>query len=106
MKQECISTITREQKDIVSKADVFARRITELEGERDQLADKLKQRHERDESVTKEAHDKYQNKLRRVQVLDSVAALLTPVICSPCSANLIASYACVVYCLLAPPGRN
>ena len=47
MKEECIRTITREQKDIVSKADVYALRITELERERGELADKLQQQQQK-----------------------------------------------------------
>lgn len=76
MKEECIRTITREQKDIVSKADVYALRIAELEKDRSDLSEKLKQQQQsrekqQDLHVEEEVqavHQQYKEKMRRVQV--------------------------------------
>ena len=69
MKEECIRTITREQKDIVSKADVYALRITELERERGELADRVQQQQQQPvQAEVRAVHQQYQEKMRRVQV--------------------------------------
>ena len=85
MKEECIRTITREQKAIATKADLYELRIAELEKERGDLANKLQQekvkKHESESKTAKEIgevegdaprvlalQEQYQRKLRRVQV--------------------------------------
>jgi len=90
MKEECIRTITSEQKAIASKADLFELRIADLEKERSELAMKLQQQKEQavktestevtvkaggERHTTQEAKavQQYQRKLQRVQ--DEISAM-------------------------------
>ena len=77
MKEECIRTITREQKEILSKADLYALRIEELEQEKSRLTEQLRYRNEDqaveksvngDRIIVEEVHRQYRDKLRAVQV--------------------------------------